>query len=123
MKYTEAEERKIKVKFSFVKRNYYRIREDTGEEFGEVKGTKTLRQFKSWFNLMQHRPHDLRYGVITICDGKKLEKWIWQKPEQTARGIIGGWQFVKRKKIKSDALVVAERFWTNSGLGMSLREI
>ena len=98
MKYTAEEESKIKVKFSFVKRNYYRIREETGEEFGEVKGTKTLKLFKSWFKLMQHRPHDLQYGVITMSDGIHWERWLWQKPVQTAHGIIGGWQLAKRWK-------------------------
>ena len=93
MKYTAEEERKITVEFSFVKRNYYRIRQETGEEFGEVKGTHSLRLFKSWFKLMQHRPHDLRYGTIKLSNG---EQWIWQKPVQTERGIIGGWQIVKR---------------------------
>ena len=109
MKNTVKDESKIKVKFSFVKRNYYRIREETGEEFGEVKGTKNLRQFKSWFNLMQHRPHDLRYGVITMSDGLNWERWLWQKPVKTERGTIGGWQIVKRWKSKSDALLAIEK--------------
>ena len=109
MKHTAEEESKIKVKFSFVKRNYYRIRQDTGEEFGEVKGTKTLKLFKSWFKLMQHRPHDLLYGVITISDGYNFERWLWQKPIQTARGIQGGWQIVKKWQSQSNIIRSVEQ--------------
>lgn len=89
MKYTAEQEKAIVVRFAFRKRNYYRIKRETGEEIGEVRGEKSLRMFKSWFNLMLSKGR-LLCGVLEFLDSGDM--WIWQPPVETSRGWMGGWQ-------------------------------
>lgn len=89
MKRTSEEERQIQVRFSFKKINYYRIKRETGEEKGEVRGEMSLHLFKSWFKLMNNTGR-LLYGVLQFVESGEM--WIWQPRVKTSRGLMGGWQ-------------------------------
>lgn len=81
---------KTTVEFSFMVRSYYRLAAETGLKTHEVKGTKTLKLFKSWFKLMNSR-NRLLYGVVKFADG---ETWIWQPISELRHDKYwsGGWQ-------------------------------
>ena len=93
-------ERKTIVEFAFLKKNYYRLEggEYKGRKgIGEVRGRKTLRLFKSWYNLMRSRGR-LICGVVTFVDSG--ETWIWQpkNPFRKDKYCRGGWQLALAAK-------------------------
>ena len=78
------------VEFGFMVKTYYREVRDGYATEHEVKGSKTLKLFKSWFKLMKNRKR-LLYGVVKFADG---ETWIWQPPSDVRHDKYwhGGWQ-------------------------------
>ena len=74
------------VEFRFIVQNYYRDRALSGNVEHLVKGTKTLRLFKSWFNLMKNKGR-LKFGTLRFTETG--ETWLWQPRNRVGRG---GWQ-------------------------------